>query len=222
MGRGAGVSLFGFEIDWAHVDWAGVDWAGVDWAQVVGTVLGLANIVLLIRRSVWNFPVAMAMVAVIGTVLFEARLYGEAGLQGFFFVVNGWGWWLWSRARGPADDVPVGWMTPRARAMWALATLASSLSLGWLMHRFTDAALPFADSAVTGASIAAQFLLSYRRIENWVLWILIDVVSVVLYVLRDLPLLAALYVAFGVLSIMGLREWMRAQAPHAPKPVPFA
>lgn len=176
--------------------------------------LGLANLVLLVRRSVWNFPFGMAMVACLGVVLVEARLYSEAGLQVFFFVVQGWGWWLWARAaRRGADSestVPVGWMDWPARGAWAVATLVLSLSLGWVMHRFTNAAMPFADSAVTGASIAAQFLLSYRRIENWILWIAIDVVSVGLFVIRGLHLTAALYTAFLVLSMLGLREWMRS------------
>ena len=179
--------------------------------EIAGTVLGLANIVLLIRRSVWNFPVAMAMVTCIGIVLAEARLYAEAGLQVFFFVVNAWGWWLWLRARGDKSEVPVGWLTWPARIAWVIATALVSVTLGLTLARWTEAALPMADSAVTGMSVAAQFLLSFRRIENWVLWIVIDVVSIGLYVIRDLHLLAGLYVVFLVLSVMGLREWTRAE-----------
>ena len=178
--------------------------------EIAGTVLGLANIVLLIRRSVWNFPVAMAMVTCIGVVLAEAKLYAEAGLQVFFFVVNAWGWWLWLRARGDRSEVPVGWLGWSARCGWAIATAVVSVTLGLTLARWTDAALPMADSAVTGMSVAAQFLLSFRRIENWILWILIDLVSVVLYLIRDLHLLAALYVVFLALSVMGLREWRLA------------
>lgn len=181
-----------------------------NWTEIAGAVLGVANIVLLVRRSVWNFPFAMAMVSLIGVTLFEARLYSEAGLQAFFFVVNAWGWWAWSRARGVESAVPVTWMSNGARAVWALVTAGLSLSLGWIMHTFTNAALPFADSAVTGASIAAQLLLTFRRIENWVLWVLIDVVSIGLYIYRDLPFLAALYVLFLALSVVGLREWVAA------------
>lgn len=182
----------------------------MDWVQLAGAVLGLANIVLLVRRSVWNFPVAMVMVSLIGIVMVRERLYAEAGLQAFFFVVNGWGWWLWRRAAGDAGEIPVGWMDGRARLAWTAATLALSLSLGWMLHRFTDAALAFADAAVAGASIAAQILLSLRRVENWAVWIAIDVASVALYVDRGLFFLATLYVAFGVLSWQGLREWRAA------------
>jgi nicotinamide mononucleotide transporter len=179
--------------------------------EIAGTVLGLANIVLLIRRSVWNFPVAMAMVTCIGIVLAEAKLYAEAGLQVFFFVVNAWGWWLWLRARGARREVSVGWLGWPARVAWALATAIVSVTLGLTLARWTDAALPMADSAVTGMSVAAQFLLSFRRIENWVLWIVIDAVSIILYVIRDLHLLAGLYVIFLLLSVLGLREWIAAE-----------
>ena len=178
--------------------------------EIAGFVLGFANIVLLIRRSVWNFPAAMAMVSCIGFVLFEAKLYAEAGLQVFFFVVNAWGWWLWTRAKDNRDEVPVGWLGWPARFAWGIATAALSVALGLSLAQWTDAALPMADSAVTGMSIAAQFLLSFRRIENWVLWIVIDVVSIALYLIRDLHLLAVLYVAFLALSVVGLREWTRA------------
>lgn len=179
--------------------------------EITAAVLGLIQIVLLIRRSVWNFPVAMGQVALAGVVLAGARLYSEAGLQAFFFAVNAQGWWLWRDARGEDDAaVSVTWMAWPPRAYWAGFTLVLSLALGWTMHHFTNAALPFADSAVTGASVAAQLLLNLRRIENWVLWIAIDVVSVGLYLNRGLHLLAVLYVAFLVLSVIGLRRWTKA------------
>lgn len=179
--------------------------------EIAASLLGLANIALLVRRSVWNFPFALASVACTGVVLYGTRLYAETGLQVFFFAANLWGWWLWLRSKGTEDSgVPVGWMSGTARATWIGVTATLSLSLGWILHRFTDAALPFADSAVAGASIAAQILLSLRRIENWVLWVVIDVVAVWLYATRGLPLLAGLYAAFLLMSVMGLREWTRA------------
>jgi len=184
------------------------------WTELAGAALGLLNVVLLVRRSVWNFPAAMAMVTLIGITLFEARLYAETGLQVFFFVVNAWGWYLWAVARDRADNtVPVGWMSDRARFVWAAITAALSLSLGWLLHRFTNAALPFADSAIAGASVTAQILLSLRRVENWVLWIAIDVLSVILYINRELYFLAGLYVVLGVMSVLGLREWRKVARP---------
>lgn len=183
--------------------------------EIAAAGLGLVNVVLLVRRSVWNFAFGMGSVALLGFVLAEARLFSEAGLQAFFFVVQGYGWWLWHRAarREPtaADEaVPVSWLAWPARGVWAAATAVLSLSLGWMMARFTTAVLPFADSAITGASIAAQFLLTYRKVENWVLWVAIDTVSIPLFAWRGLWFASALYVVYFVLSAVGLREWIRA------------
>ena len=178
--------------------------------ELLGSALGLINIVLLVRRSVWNFPAAMASVLLIGVTLFQARLYSESGLQAFFFAVNLAGWYQWSRASESHQAVAVDWMAPAARVGWAVVTALLSVSLGWVMHRFTNAALPFADSAVTGASIAAQLLLNNRKIENWVLWIAIDLVSIALYLNRELYYFAGLYVVFLIMSVIGLRQWTRS------------
>ncbi len=188
-----------------------LDYCRAHWVELTGAVLGLIQIWLLVRRSIWNFPLAMASVSLIAMTLFEERLYSEAGLQLFFFVINAVGWFQWRAARDASRHVPVGWMTVPQRLTWLGITVLLSVSLGWLMHRFTNAALPFADSAVAGASIAAQLLLNMRRIENWVLWVVIDVASIVLFYSRDLYFLLALYLAFLVISVIGLRQWISAE-----------
>lgn len=170
--------------------------------------LGVINIALLIWRSVWNFPFGMAMVALYIFVFWEERLYAEAGLQVFFFVAQGYGWWLWLKVGAEDNRVPVRWLDWPSRAVWAMVTVALSLNLGWAMNRFTDAVMPYADSAITGASVAAQILLAFRRIENWVLWILIDIASIGVYINRGLYPTAGLYGGMLVMSLIGLREWI--------------
>lgn len=178
--------------------------------EIIAVALGLANVGLLVRRSIWNYPFGMAMVALYFVIFREARLYGEAGLQVFFFVVQGWGWWLWARAGGLSQMVSVEWMGWRAR-LAALALVAgSSIGVGWAMARFTDAALPYADATIAGASVVAQVLLAMRRVENWALWIAIDVLSIGVYISRELYLTAGLYVAFLALATAGLVAWARA------------
>lgn len=179
--------------------------------EIVAVALGLANVGLLVRRSIWNYPFGMAMVALYMLIFWEARLYGEAGLQVFFFLVQGWGWFLWARAGGLEHAVEVRWMGWPARLMWLVAVAVIAVALGTLMHRLTDAAMPFADATITAGSVAAQILLSVRRIENWVLWIAIDVLAVWLYIQRDLHLTAGLYVAFLVLATLGLIQWSKAE-----------
>ena len=170
--------------------------------------LGVINIALLIFRSVWNFPFGMAMVALYIFVFWEERLYAESGLQVFFFLAQAWGWWLWVKAGGEDSRVPVRWLDWPSRAVWLLVTAALSLNLGWAMARFTNAVMPYADSAIAGASVAAQILLGFRRIENWILWIVIDVASILVYINRGLYPTAGLYGGMLVMSLIGLREWI--------------
>ena len=178
--------------------------------EIIAVVLGLANIGLLVRRSIWNYPFGMAMVALYFVIFHEARLYGEAWLQVFFFVVQGWGWWLWARAGGLSRMVSVTWMGWQARAAALVLVATSSLGIGWAMATYTNAALPYADAAIAGASVVAQVLLAMRRVENWALWIAIDVLSIGVYIDRELYLTAGLYAAFLVLATAGLVAWAKA------------
>ena len=180
----------------------------IEW---IAAALGVVNIGLLIFRSVWNYPFGIAMVALYIFVFLEKRLYAESGLQVFFILAQLWGWYLWVKVGGGDDRVPVRWLDWLSRGVWVMVTAALSVNLGWVMHSFTNAALPYADAAIAGASVAAQILLAYRRIENWILWILIDIVSIGLYINRELYPTAGLYGGFLVLSLIGLKEWIAAE-----------
>lgn len=180
----------------------------IEW---VAAALGVINISLLIFRSVWNFPFGIAMVALYIFVFYEERLYAEAALQVFFILAQAWGWYLWLKVGGEDERVPVRWLDWLSRGVWVVLTSAVCVNLGWVMHSYTNAALPYADAGIAGASVAAQILLAYRRIENWLLWIAIDVASITLYIDRGLYPTAGLYGGFLVLSLIGLREWIAAE-----------
>lgn len=178
--------------------------------ELLAVAFGLANIVLLVRRSIYNFAFGIAMVTLYAVIFFEQRLYAEAALQIFFAAVQIYGWRLWSRAGGARETVAVQWLGWPARLGWYGFIAAAALAIGTAMDRWTDAASPYPDAGIAAASIAAQFLLSFRRIENWVLWIAIDMGAIALYTARGLTLTAALYAAFLVLSVVGLRQWIKA------------
>ena len=177
----------------------------------VAAGLGLINITLLVFRSIWNYAFGIASVALYIFVFYESRLYAESGLQAFFVLAQLWGWYLWRKVGDVQNRVSVRWLDWQSRAVWITVTAAISLNLGWMMHRYTDAAMPFADSAIAGASVAAQILLAYRRIENWVVWIVIDVGAVLLYIDRGLFPTAGLYGGMLVMSLFGLKEWVEAE-----------
>lgn len=173
----------------------------------IATSLGIVCVALAAVRSVWTFPSAIVSVTLLGVVVFEARLYSDALLQAFFVAANLYGWWNWSRVRSHAGEVTVGTMSRASRLRWGGACVAAALAWGGAMHALTDAAYPWWDAGIAAASVAAQLLMARRRLENWWLWIAVDVASVPLYFARGLHLFAGLYVVYLALAIWGLLHW---------------
>jgi nicotinamide mononucleotide transporter len=179
-------------------------------AEWIATALGIACVALAARRSIWTFPTAILSVALLGIVVFRARLYSDALLQLFFAVANLYGWIGWWRARTRTGDVPVRTLDARARTAWLAAIALGWLGWGMAMHRLTDAALPWWDAGIAAASVAAQLLMARRFIENWWLWIAVDLASVPLYLTKGLYPFAGLYLAYLGLALWGLLDWRRA------------
>ncbi|MBY9062165.1 nicotinamide riboside transporter PnuC [Sphingomonas yunnanensis] len=184
----------------------------IEW---IATLLGIACVALAARRSVWTFPTAIGSVILLGAVVFEQRLYSDALLQAFFVVANLYGWATWQRARRDAGEVTVEQLGGTARLGWGSATVAAALLWGAAMHRLTDAAYPWWDAGIAAASVSAQLLMARRKLENWWLWIAVDLASVPLYLAKQLYLFAGLYLVYLALAVLGLVEWRRARH-HAP------
>ena len=177
--------------------------------EIVAAVLGVINVVLVVRRSTWNYPFGIVSVALYFFVFGHAKLYSDALLQIFFFVIQIYGWWAWYHAEHLDRGVAVRWMGGSERWPWIAATLAAVLLWGTAMARFTDAAAPYVDAMTAGLSVAAQILQSLRRVESWLLWICVDVVALGLFTWRGLFVTTALYGLFLILAIVGLVEWKR-------------
>lgn len=186
----------------------------MSWTEIVASVLGLANIVLLVRRSIWNYPFGIAMVTLYGVVFFEARLFSDAALQVFFFVVQIYGWWNWYHARDAAGLAKVELMTSRSRLVWLAVIVAFNIADAWFLIKYTSDVAPWMDANTTAMSVVAQYLLSIRKIENWILWIVTDVVQIGLYYWKGLYPTTGLYVLFLIISAVGLFEWLREYRAH--------
>ncbi|TWB25392.1 nicotinamide riboside transporter PnuC [Nitrospirillum bahiense] len=175
--------------------------------EIVAVIVSALAVWTTTRRSLWCWPLGLASVALYGVVFLEAKLYSDMVLQAVFgaFLVYGWVcWW-----RGVRDDgqVVVRPLSVRDAILGLAAGGAASVALGLAMARWTDASLPYLDATLAGFSLVAQYWTARKHIENWWLWIAVDVVYVAMYVVKDLYLTAGLYVAFIVLAILGLRSW---------------
>lgn len=177
----------------------------------VAALLILINVWLVARRSIWNYAFGIAGVAIYGVVFFRAKLYSDTLLQVFFLIVQFYGLWQWRRSQRDAGEVVVERLTRTARLGWAAGTVLAILGWGWLMHRFTDASFPWWDASVAMISVAAQYLMSVRKLENWWLWILANLVSIGLYAAKALWITTGLYVLLLGIAVLGLARWRAAR-----------
>jgi len=176
--------------------------------EIAGFVLSVAAVWLTARQHILCWPIGIASVVVYAVVFLEVKLYSDAGLQVVFAVLQVYGWVLWVKT-GPRPDVqrPVGRITAATGAVLAAIGAAGTLALGYTMATRTDAALPYWDAGTTAFSLVGQWLTAKKAIECWPLWIVVDVVYVGMYVVKDLYLTAVLYVIFIALAGYGWREW---------------
>jgi nicotinamide mononucleotide transporter len=178
--------------------------------EIAGSILGATAGLLLIRRSIWNYPFGIAMVGLYAWVFFRARLYSDAALQLFFMAVQIYGWTNWAANRARQGTVTVRRMTGLEIALWTgIVTLATAADYAFLNGHTPDAA-PLLDAMITAFSIAAQILLAIRRLENWIAWIIVDMIGIALYLSQHLFTVAGVYVIFLSLSVAGLFAWRRA------------
>lgn len=184
----------------------------MSWLEAIASLFGIANILLIVRRSVWNFPAALVMVTLTAIVLWDARLYSDAGLQAFFFVVNILGWVLWARNQGDAGEIIVRRMRLSGRIMAVALAMAATWGWGLFMAFNTDATNPWWDASVAMLSVTAQILMTRRFIDNWHWWIVVNLISIGLYWQKQLYWFTGLYVIFLGMAVWGLVEWRRAEA----------
>ncbi len=179
----------------------------VEW---IAAACGLVNVVLIIRRSVWNYPFGFAMVVLYFFIFRDYRLYGDAALQVYYLGIQIYGVWYWLRGQGGDGRIRVAPL-PRARfAGYLLATGVIWAVIAALMARYTDAAAPWQDAGVAALSVLAQFLLSRRNLESWPVWIAVDLLAIELFLSRGLMPTAALYAVFLGLAITGWFQWRNA------------
>lgn len=186
-----------------------------DPVEIVGVILTLVSIWLATKENIWYYPTGLIALAIYTWLYWQAKLYAESLLQVICFALMFYGWYEWLYGGTRKTELPV-MRTPR----WAwiggvtAGVLATAVTVA-VQLRYTDNPAPYVDSSIFAWSLVAQWMTARKWLESWVLWLIINTVSVPLYIVRELHLTAGLYVGLWVLAIMGYRDWRRSLSASA-------
>jgi nicotinamide mononucleotide transporter len=181
-----------------------------NWLENVAVAFGMVSVYLSTREKIASWPTAIVNVGIFFFVFWKARLYADAGLQIVYLVLSIYGWYEWLYGGAQHTRLRV---TRTSAQQWVVMTLlAASFAggLGWFLSRHTDSPVPYLDASLTAFSLMAQWMMTRKQLENWGVWIAVNLVYVPVLVVRGLSLTAVQYAVFIVLAAMGLRDWRRS------------
>lgn len=178
--------------------------------EIFAAVITAYSVWLTARENIWCWPTGVVSVVLYGWIFWQARLYANAWLQVAYLFLIAYGWYQWLHGGKDHDELPVS-RTPLAGWMVTLILGASAaVALGWAMHRYTNASMPYSDAATTAFSIAGEAMTTRKWIENWLVWIAVDGVTTWMLFVQRLYASTALYASFLVLAVIGWIEWKKS------------
>ena len=184
----------------------------MQYVEILGTVVGLLYLWLEYRASIYLWVASVVMPAIYLFVYYDAGLYADFGINLYYLIIAIYGWAAWrygfSLSKGRQDQELEISYTP-ARLWLPLSALTTLLlaAIAWILIRFTDSTVPYADAFTTALSVVGMWLLARKYIEQWWVWLVVDVASVALYIYKDLHFTAVLYALYAVVAIFGYRKW---------------
>lgn len=195
--------------------------------EILAVLFGIVSVWLSVRENIWSWPTAIVNVALYILVFWQAKLYADMGLQVIYIALNAYGWYEWLYGGEQRTELHVSRAGVRLALLLVAIGAACTALLGHLLARHTDAALPYVDSATTSTSLVAQWMMTRKLLENWLVWVAVDVVYIGMFIFKGLYLTAGLYAVFLILSAMGWIRWRRslrerAAPTPAPEPTPAA
>ena len=203
-----------------------LEWTKLNPIEIFGVITGIIYVFLEIRQNIWLWPVGIATSAVYVYVFFISKFYADMSLQIYYLVVSCAGWYWWVRGsgqktpgsgRGGEDAIVEG--NGRLRVtrlklrtgLFLSAVFVALYFLVWLvLSRLTDSPVPEWDSLITSLSVIATWMLARKIFEHWYLWVVVNLISVIIFSTRELYPTVILYLVYLTMSFAGLRSWRKS------------
>ena len=177
------------------------------WLDITTTALGLAYIILEYKASVWMWVVGFMMQALGIVLYYQKGLYADCGMEFYYLAMTVYGFVAWTRHKQKTSNLPIRHMPKKTALAWLGVGLAAWLVIYLILKNFTNSTVPVADAFTTAFSIVGIWALARKYLEQWFVWIVVDVVTCVLYFYKDIPFKASLYALYVVIAVMGYFKW---------------
>jgi len=176
--------------------------------EFIAVGLGVAYLLLAVREHIWCWYAAFISTGIFLFIFWEVDLLMEAALQVYYLVMAVYGWWHWRHGTGDSHELAISRWGLRQHLIAGATVLLLSAASALALDHYTSAALPWLDSFTTWGSVLTTFMVARKILENWLYWMVIDSVSIYLYLDRELYLTAALFVIYLVIVVFGYRKWL--------------
>jgi len=175
-----------------------------------GVFTGILCVWLAAKNNIYSWPIAIISVVIYIFIFLDSGFYADMGLQVYFFFMNIYGWYYWSRQRNnPEAARPVSHITQKEIMLSLAGIIVFTFVLGQVLYKNTDAYLPYLDSFCTACSLIAQIFLARKVIQNWLIWIFVDIIYIGMYLSKDLYATALMYTLYIYIATVGYLDWKK-------------
>ena len=177
--------------------------------EIVATLAGIACVYLQTREKIIAWPFGILSVTLYVYIFFSSKLYSDTILHIIYIALNVYGWWYWSGKKHDEAQKPIKLLKSTTFIGWMIGVLIGTAVWGFAMHKMTDADLVYVDAFTTVGSLCAQFLLARKVLQNWIIWIIVDIVAVNVYIYKGLYFTSFMFFVFLLLCIKGFLDWRK-------------
>jgi nicotinamide mononucleotide transporter len=184
-------------------------WFFDNYVEVCGTLTGFLYLGFSIRQHYLTWPIGLLNALFYIAVFFTSKIYADMALQFYYVVISIYGWWCWHQGSSEGHSFEV---SRTSMALWIKLLYVSILLfvvIAFILYRYTDSPVPFWDALVTALSIVATWMLAQKKIEHWLLWVLVDAISIGLFIVKELYPTTLLFLVYTILAVYGYLEWRK-------------
>jgi len=177
--------------------------------EIIGFIFGIAGIWLTIKENIWCFPVGLINVIVSLVLFYQQKLYSDAIQQFVYIILLSYGWYKWISRKIETEELKISFSSEKLLIVLFLICIFFSATAGVIFKNYTDASLPYWDATATALSFTAQWMIAKKKIENWILWMVVNIMYIGIYIYKDLFLYAFLFFIYLILAIQGWIKWRK-------------